>query len=86
MTKPTLSERECVERLQAAADALASEGVTTFEIVGALVEVAAATAQKDRRREAILDRAANFLSDAAYRALEEAKKERAAKRNKSRKD
>ncbi len=82
MKKPARTDQECVERLEATADALLSEGADPSSIMGALVKVIVRTALETRDTAASLDRAANVLLNAADGAFEQAKKDRADKRAK----
>ncbi len=82
MKKPVKTVEECIERLQAVTDALVTERADPDTIVEALVKVAIKTGWKSRRAEAIFDAGMKALSNAAYDAFEQAKKERADKRAK----
>ena len=82
MKKSARTAQECIERLEATADALVSEGADPSSIMGALVKVVVRTALKTRDPAADLDAAANVLLNAAERASEQAKKDRAGKRAK----
>lgn len=84
MKKQAKTPEECIDRLQATADALVIEGASPANIMGALVKVALTTANKDRRPAATLDLAARVLMDAAEREFQQVKKDRAEKRRKSR--
>jgi hypothetical protein len=82
MKKSAMTIKECIKRLEATADALVSEGADPSSIMGVLVKVMVRTALKTRNPAADLDLAANVLLNAAERASEQAKKDRADKRAK----
>jgi len=73
---------ECMDRLQAATDALVSEGAASDTVVHALVSVAIKSGQQYRQPAALFDEAANAFVDKALQASEQAKKDRADKRAK----
>lgn len=85
MKKPAKIPDECIDRLQATADALATEGADLSGIVAALVQVTITTARKDRKAAVCLETAASVLMNAAGRAFEHEKKAIADRRRKSRK-
>jgi hypothetical protein len=75
MKKPTITQSECVRRLQAVADDLASEGVDNFSIMNALLHVTVATGRKNSppyEMAASLDVAANVLRMEAEVAFKDA--------------
>jgi len=83
MKKPKLTITQCDSRIQAVVEALLSESATREMIVNALVTWTIEVGLKDRRAEHLLGSAGQRLSDAAYDAFEQAKKDRAAKRRKA---
>lgn len=83
MKKPKITVEACIERTQAAVDALASEGATWDMIAEALMTSAIKSARQSRRAQALLDAGMTAFTNAAYETSEQAKKDRAAKRRKS---
>lgn len=62
---------DCIDRLQAAAEALACEGVTADSIMAALLPVMVKTARKSSDPVHSLDSAAHVLLDSAERFSQE---------------
>jgi hypothetical protein len=73
---------DCIDRLQAAVDALASEGVHEAYVSAALLQVTIRAVKKSRDPAKALDQAAHMFLEAAERAFEGAKQDRAKKRAK----
>jgi len=71
MTNAIPSSDDCIDRLQAAADALTGAGVSPDNIMAALVPVMVKTARKTRDAVHALDTAAQVLMVAAERISKE---------------
>ena len=82
MKKPIMAAEDCIDRLHAFVDDLARNGASADEIVSALLNAFVTTAKKGRRPLDALEAGAEMLSNAAERAFEQAKKDRAEMRRK----
>ena len=82
MKKPTIPAEDCIDRLHALVDDLARNGASADDIASALLNAFVTTAKKSRRPLDALEAGAEVLSNAAERAFQQAKKDRAQKRRK----
>jgi len=74
----------CIDRLHTFVDDLARDGASADGIASALLNAFVTTAKKGRRPLAALEAGAEVLSNAAERAFQQGKKDRAEKRRKDR--
>ncbi|MGO8788328.1 MAG: hypothetical protein ACLQVL_13230 [Terriglobia bacterium] len=79
MKKPIMATEDCIDRLHAFVDDLARNGASAEDIASALLNAFVTTAKKGRRPLDALETGAEVLSNAAERALQQAKKERSEK-------
>jgi hypothetical protein len=84
MKKPTMTAEDCTDRLHAVVDDLARNGASTDQIASAFLNAFVTTAKKGRQPLAALEAGAEVLSNAAERAFQQAKKNRAEKRRRDR--
>jgi hypothetical protein len=82
MKKPTMTAEDCISRLHASVDTLAGNGARADDIASALMNAFVTTAKKGRRPLDAPEAGAEVLSNAAVRAYQHAKKDRAEKRRK----
>jgi hypothetical protein len=80
MKKPTMTAEDCIARLHAFVDNLAGNGASPDDIASALLNAFVMTAKKGWRPLDALEAGAEVLSNAAERAFQQAKKDRAEKR------
>ena len=83
MKRATMTAEDCIDRLHAFVDDLARNGASADEIAGALLNVFVTTAKNGQRPLDALEAGAEVLSNAAERAFQQAKKDRAEKRRKN---
>jgi len=82
MKKPTIPAEDFIDRLHAFIDDLARNGERWDDIASALLNAFVTTAKKGRRPLDALEAGAEVLSNAAERAFQRTKKDRAQKRRK----
>ncbi len=82
MKKSAMNGLDCLERMEAAANALEKDGAARHQIMSACLQIIIERANMARRPSAELGDFADLLSDCAYHAMEQEKQDRAAKRRK----